>query len=123
MDLLVHTASTGLSTVLDVLPIAVILFAFQLLVIRRRPPNLKRVLFGFAYVLVGLTFFLVGLEPALPGESGCPDVIAAQVKGMSLSRQHAFDGVYAGAENIPLKLAHTWAPVCPRRRNLPGTLA
>lgn len=65
MELLLHTVSTGLSTVVDVLPIAVILFGFQALVIRRRPPNLKRVLIGFAYVLVGLTFFLVGLEQAL----------------------------------------------------------
>ena len=65
MELLRHTVSTGLSTVVDVLPIAVVLFAFQMLVIRRRPPNLRRVLFGFAYVLVGLTFFLVGLEQAL----------------------------------------------------------
>jgi hypothetical protein len=65
MELLIHTASTGLSTVVDVLPIAVILFGFQALVIRRRPPNLKRVLSGFVYVLVGLTFFLVGLEQAL----------------------------------------------------------
>ena len=65
MDLLMHTVSTGLSTVVDVFPIAVVLFVFQALVIRRRPPNLKRVLFGFVYVLVGLTFFLVGLEQAL----------------------------------------------------------
>ena len=65
MELLIHTASTGLSTVVDVLPIAVILFGFQALVIRRPPPNLKRVLSGFVYVLVGLTFFLVELEQAL----------------------------------------------------------
>ena len=47
MELLIHTTSTGLSTVVDVLPIAVILFGFQALVIRRRPPNLKRVLSEF----------------------------------------------------------------------------
>lgn len=56
---------TTIATVLDVLPIAVILFGFQLLVIRRPIPHLKRVLFGFAYVLVGLSFFLIGLEQAL----------------------------------------------------------
>jgi hypothetical protein len=65
MELLIHTASTGLSTVVNVLPIAVILFGFQALVIRRRPPNLKRALSGFVYILVGLTFFLVGLEQTL----------------------------------------------------------
>ncbi len=53
------------STLIDVLPIALILFVFQAFVIRRRVPNLRRVLIGFAYVLVGLTLFLQGLEQAL----------------------------------------------------------
>jgi hypothetical protein len=57
-------ASLG-STLIDVLPIALILFVFQVFVIRRRVPNLRRVLIGFAYVLVGLTLFLQGLEQAL----------------------------------------------------------
>jgi len=34
-------------------------------VLRRAPPNLRRALVGFAYVLAGLTLFLVGLEAAL----------------------------------------------------------
>lgn len=54
-----------LQTVRDVLPIAAVLFGFQLLVLRRRVPNLKRVLIGFLYVLLGLTLFLKGLEEAL----------------------------------------------------------
>ena len=53
------------ATVLDVLPIAIILFVFQALVIRRKPANLKRVLIGFVYVLLGLSLFLVGLQEAL----------------------------------------------------------
>lgn len=53
------------STLIDVLPIALILFVFQAFVIRRRVPNLRRVLIGFVYVLVGLTLFLQGLEQAL----------------------------------------------------------
>jgi hypothetical protein len=56
---------TVLSTSADVLPIAVIIFGFQLFVLRQRIPNLKRVLIGFLYFLVGLTLFLVGLEEAL----------------------------------------------------------
>jgi hypothetical protein len=54
-----------LSTVRDVLPIAGILFGFQLLVLRRRIPNLGRVLVGFGYVVLGLALFLQGLEQAL----------------------------------------------------------
>jgi len=56
---------TLLETVRDVLPIAAILFGFQVLVLRQPIPNLKRVLTGFVYVLVGMAFFLEGLEQAL----------------------------------------------------------
>ena len=65
MEIVNHIGRTGLSTALDVLPIAAILFGFQFLVIRRRLPNLRKVTIGFAYVLAGLTLFLVGLEEAL----------------------------------------------------------
>ena len=53
------------STLLDILPIAGILFGFQYLVIRRPVKRLKQVLTGFAMVLLGLALFLVGLEVAL----------------------------------------------------------
>jgi hypothetical protein len=52
-------------TLLDVVPIAAILFGFQFAVIRKPIPNLGRVLVGFGYVLVGLSLFLLGLEKAL----------------------------------------------------------
>jgi hypothetical protein len=52
-------------TLRDVLPIAAIIFGFQVLVIRRPIPNLRSVLVGFVYVLLGLAFFLQGLEHAL----------------------------------------------------------
>ena len=65
MELVTHLLHTGLSTVMDVLPIVVIIFGFQLLVLRQQIPNLKSVLVGFVYVLAGLTLFLVGLEEAL----------------------------------------------------------
>lgn len=62
---LLDLAATFASTLLDVLPIAAILFGFQFVVLRKRPPRLGRILVGFVYVLVGLTLFLVGLEEAL----------------------------------------------------------
>ncbi len=49
-------------TVGDVLPIAVIIFAFQLGVLRQVPAKLWQVLSGFAWVLLGLSLFLLGLE-------------------------------------------------------------
>lgn len=49
----------------DILPIVVMIAAFQFVVIRRRMPNLRRVVIGFVYVLIGLSLFLLGLEQAL----------------------------------------------------------
>ena len=60
-----HTWNTIVATVNDVLPIAAILFGFQIAVLRRPIPNVRRVIAGFAYVLVGLALFLIGLERAL----------------------------------------------------------
>jgi len=54
-----------LSTIDDVLPIIGILVGFQVLILRRNIPSLKRVLLGFLFVLFGLAFFLEGLERAL----------------------------------------------------------
>ena len=52
-------------TLRDVIPIGVVLFGFQFLVIRKPLPNFRKVVIGFFYVLLGLTFFLQGLEEAL----------------------------------------------------------
>ncbi|EJG1727922.1 DUF1538 domain-containing protein [Vibrio parahaemolyticus] len=60
-----HFLDTLLSTIRDVIPIAAIIFGFQLVVLRRPVNNLKKVLLGFAYVIVGLSLFLLGLEMAL----------------------------------------------------------
>ncbi len=65
MSFLQHFFGTLLATLRDVVPIAVIIFGFQFLVLRRPIPRLRRVLIGFAYVLVGLALFLEGLEQAL----------------------------------------------------------
>ncbi len=60
-DLLLTLAST----VRDVVPIALVIFGFQLAVLRKPIPNLKRILTGFVLVIFGLAFFLEGLEAAL----------------------------------------------------------
>jgi len=56
---------TLVATVWDVLPIVVILFGFQRLAFRKPIANLKKVITGFLLVLLGLAFFLEGLEAAL----------------------------------------------------------
>lgn len=52
-------------TLLDIIPIAAIIFGFQYLVIRKKVKRLPQVLMGFLLVLLGLSFFLLGLEQAL----------------------------------------------------------
>ena len=42
LDFLVHIGSAGLGTVRDVLPIVAILLGFQIFVVRKVPPNPKR---------------------------------------------------------------------------------
>ena len=65
MDWLFHFAQTLLNTCRDVIPIAGIIIGFQLLVIRKPLPNPGDTLIGFIYVLLGIAFFLEGLEMAL----------------------------------------------------------
>ncbi|PLW67705.1 DUF1538 domain-containing protein [Pseudohalioglobus lutimaris] len=62
MDIFESIWTTTLGTINDVLPIAAIIFGFQFVVLRQKPANLGQILFGFLWVLVGLSLFLLGLE-------------------------------------------------------------
>ena len=62
MNVIPDLINTMLGTVKDVIPIAAIIFGFQFFVIRKKPANLGEILLGFVWVLVGLSFFLLGLE-------------------------------------------------------------
>ena len=62
---IINIALAAFSTLRDITPIIIILFGFQFLVIKKPIPNLKKIIIGFVYVLLGLTLFLVGLEQAL----------------------------------------------------------
>lgn len=65
MELLANALASIAGAALDVLPIAVFLFAFQWLVIGGAMPNRKQIIAGFVFVVVGLGLFLVGLEQTL----------------------------------------------------------
>lgn len=73
------------STIFDVAPILIILLVFQVLVLRKRPPHLRRVMLGSVYVLLGLALFLVGLEKALfpLGEIMARQLTADAIQGFS----------------------------------------
>jgi hypothetical protein len=65
MSVLEQLARAVAGTLFDVAPIIAILFFFQLFVLRRPLPQLRRTLVGVAFVVLGLTLFLAGLERAL----------------------------------------------------------
>ena len=65
MDLTVSALKTILSTAFDVLPIVLFIFLFQLFVIRQPIRDVKRLLPGLVFTILGLGLFLVGLEQAL----------------------------------------------------------
>lgn len=65
IEWLIHIALKLLETGRDILPIAAVIVGFQLLVIRRPLTNPKKTLAGFIFVLLGIVFFLEGLNMAL----------------------------------------------------------
>jgi hypothetical protein len=73
MDWFYTLATVGVDTSRDVLPIVAIIFGFQLLVLRRSIPQLRRMLVGLLYVVLGMALFLLGLEHVL-FPLGRPDV-------------------------------------------------
>ena len=65
MEFMGTFGETVLSTARDVAPIVAILMIFQVVVLRQRLPNLRRIAIGSVFVLLGLTLFLIGLQEAL----------------------------------------------------------
>ena len=91
MELLRTLSATAFSTALDVAPIVGVLVLFQIVVLRRRLPNLGRIVAGFVLVLLGLTLFLIGLEKALfpIGETMARQLTAPE----SIGAERLADGV------------------------------
>jgi len=50
---------------MDLLPIFVVIFVFQLFILRQPIPNLAEIAVGTAFVVLGLTLFIQGLEKSL----------------------------------------------------------
>jgi hypothetical protein len=65
MNVLLDFLKTLLLTGRDLLPIIILFGFFQLVVIRAPVANLRRIIVGSFYVLIGLALFLTGLEDAL----------------------------------------------------------
>ncbi len=65
MDLIISSLRFIVDSAIDVMPIAVFLFAFQRLVIGKPLVNSKQIVVGFIFVVLGLGLFLDGLEQSL----------------------------------------------------------
>ncbi len=65
IEIVIDLINTLKATVWDVLPIVVVIFGFQIFILRKPIPHLKKIITGFVLVLLGLAFFLEGLEAAL----------------------------------------------------------
>ncbi len=88
--MLIELMKTVAGTVIDVLPIALIIVIFQVAVIRRKMKNISQLVIGFIYVLVGLSLFLLGLEKAL---FPIGRLMATQLTDMSFIVGDAIDAV------------------------------
>jgi len=65
MDMMVSALLFIFASAIDVLPIAIFLFAFQRLVIGKPLANGRQIVVGFVFVVIGLGLFLDGLEETL----------------------------------------------------------
>lgn len=65
MQLIISFSHMLFMTCKDVLPIIILITVFQLFVLKQPFPNLKKLIIGGVFVVVGLSFFLLGLEKAL----------------------------------------------------------
>ena len=65
MGIIDNIVSVILDTLLDLAPLVGLILFFQIVVIRKKLANWRRVAIGFVYVVVGLSLFLIGLQTAL----------------------------------------------------------
>ncbi|MDQ6963053.1 MAG: DUF1538 domain-containing protein [Mariprofundaceae bacterium] len=101
---------TTVSTLGDLLPILAILLFFQQAVLRKPLKNKKNVALGSFYVLLGLSFFLVGLDKAIfpLGELMAKQLTTPEFLGLSDLNHvqwHDFMWVYVFALSIGFSTA------------------
>ncbi|HJN61271.1 MAG TPA: DUF1538 domain-containing protein [Alphaproteobacteria bacterium] len=65
MGIIDNIVSVILDTLLHLAPLVGLILFFQIVVIRKKLANWRRVAIGFVYVVVGLSLFLIGLQTAL----------------------------------------------------------
>lgn len=95
-----------LTTIGDVAPIVLLIAIFQIFIIKKTIPNLKKVTIGVVLVILGLSLFLMGLEKALfpvgelmAKQLSSPDFIGMHYTG-NLTDWQAYYWVYIFAALI-----------------------
>lgn len=72
----------------DVAPIVILIVVFQIFVLKKPIPNLKKVILGTILVITGLSLFLMGLEKAL---FPIGNLMAEQLSNPNFIRKHYHD--------------------------------
>lgn len=75
------------STVRDVAPIILLIGFFQIMIIKKNIPDIRKVFLGVIFVVLGLSFFLIGLQKAL---FPLGDMMAKQLADIDFVRQVSF---------------------------------
>ena len=103
MDVIKSGLQTLFATSTDVLPILIFIFVFQVLILKRPLQNLRQLLIGIAFTILGLGIFLIGLEQALfplgrlmAQQLTAPDFIL-RVEGAVVGDWHSYTWVYVFA--------------------------
>lgn len=118
IDRLVEEA---LLTAHDIVPIAVVVAAFQAGIIREQPANLRRILIGLLYVFVGLTLFRLGLADSLVPIGGLmAEQLARPAAGGTASRHLWLYGFAAAIGLVATLIEPTVIAVADRVRDLTG---
>jgi hypothetical protein len=101
---MVSALSRIVATTLDLVPIVVFLFGFQLFVLRQPLPRPRRLLAGLVLVILGLGLFLIGLEATLfplgrlmAAQLTSPSMLGSGGGEMGAPLWHAYLWVYAFA--------------------------
>lgn len=86
----------------DVMPITLVLFGFQTLILKQKISNLKSIIIGFVLVWIGLTLFIVGLEKALfpLGKLMAEQLTAPSFIGSGVLNWYDYYWVYLFASSI-----------------------
>jgi len=61
-EILKQLRNTFIESIMNLIPVLIIIIGFQSLVFQEVPDNLSTIVLGFCIVIVGVTFFLMGLE-------------------------------------------------------------